>query len=73
MNRAEHLAWCKRRAHEYIDAGDVRGAVQSIMSDLGKHNDTRQITTMPPVAWLSFDVMLSGDLDKARRFIDGFE
>ena len=39
--RAEHLAWCKRRAMEYVDAGDLSNAVASMGSDLSKHPETR--------------------------------
>ena len=38
--RAEHLAWCKERALEYVDRGDLAGAVASMMSDLQKHPET---------------------------------
>ena len=34
----EHLAWCKARALEYLDAGDLGQAVASMMSDLTKWN-----------------------------------
>lgn len=37
MTRAEHLAWAKQRALEYVDMGDISGALASMMSDLGKH------------------------------------
>ena len=36
MTRAEHLAWCKARALEYVDAGDLDGARTSMLSDLQK-------------------------------------
>ena len=39
-SRAEHLAWCKQRALEYCDAGDVDQAFASMASDLGKHPET---------------------------------
>jgi hypothetical protein len=68
--RDQHLAWCKRRAHEYIADGDVQNAVQSMMSDLAKRDD---IKITPEIAALSFEVMLSGNRDKARRFIDEFK
>ena len=35
-SREEHLAWCKSRAIEILDAGDIKGAVASMVSDLGK-------------------------------------
>jgi hypothetical protein len=37
MTRDEHLERCKKRALEYIEAGDSRQAFTSMMSDLGKH------------------------------------
>jgi len=71
MTRDEHLAWCKRRAHEYLNIdGDVRNAVQSMISDMQKHDDTKNIA--PELLAQSFSVMLSGDLGLARRYIDGF-
>jgi hypothetical protein len=71
MTRDEHLAWSKRRAHEYLDLdGDVQSALQSMMSDLFKHDGTKPVATM--MMKTSLDVMLTGDIGKARRFIDGF-
>ena len=40
LTRDEHLAWCKRRALEYVDAGDLTHAVASMASDLKTHPDT---------------------------------
>ncbi len=40
MTRDEHLASCKRRALEYVDAGDLTHAVASMASDLKTHPDT---------------------------------
>src|SRR6476660_9902729 len=40
LTRDEHLAWCKRRALEYVDAGDLTRAVASMTSDLKTHPDT---------------------------------
>jgi hypothetical protein len=37
VTRDEHLAWCKRRALEYVDAGDPTHAVASMASDLKTH------------------------------------
>jgi hypothetical protein len=36
MTRDEHLAWCKARALEYVDAGDLDQARTSMLSDLTK-------------------------------------
>jgi hypothetical protein len=40
LTRDEHLAWCKRRALECIDAGDLTHAVAGMASDLKAHPDT---------------------------------
>lgn len=39
MTRDEHLAWAKARALEYLDAGDLKNAVISMLSDLRKHHE----------------------------------
>jgi hypothetical protein len=71
MTRDEHMAWCKKRAHEYLDRGDVPNAVTSMASDLGKHPDTAG----HPGIDLGMMLMMTGNLahpTDARRFIDGF-
>lgn len=40
MNRAEHLEWCKQRALEYVDKGDLKEAFASFQSDMTKHPET---------------------------------
>jgi hypothetical protein len=35
-DRKQHLAWCKTRALEYVEHGDLATAFASMMSDLGK-------------------------------------
>lgn len=40
MTRDEHVAWCKQRALELIDAGDEIAAMSSIVSDLNKGEGT---------------------------------
>lgn len=69
MTRDEHLAWCKQRAHEYLDIGDVQQAVQSMMSDVQKHDE---IKLNGELMALGLSVILSNDRDQARRYIDGF-
>lgn len=32
-----HLEWCKKRALQYLDAGDPRQAFTSMLSDITKH------------------------------------
>ncbi|MBK7362838.1 MAG: hypothetical protein IPJ01_11120 [Micavibrio sp.] len=41
MNRAEHLEWCKQRALEYVNKGDLKEAFASFQGDMEKHPETR--------------------------------
>ena len=69
-SRADHLAWCKTRALEYVDAGDTQNAYASIASDLNKHPDTAGHTGVE----LGMMLLLSGHLSSAsqmRDFING--
>jgi len=75
MTRAEHLQWCKGRAHrEYAfyqekdPANAVRNAVTSMASDLDKHPETEKLA--PMAAMLGIGVM-RGQID-LNKFIDGF-
>ena len=70
MTREEHLQWCKERARAYLDRGDVVEAITSMLSDLGKHEETRDsIVAMAPLGLL---YAKNQDFDGARRFIEGF-
>ena len=71
MTRAEHVAWCKRQALEYVDQGDPANALMSMLSDLGKHPDTARHTGIA----LTMMLLRAGSLttvDDVRRHIDGF-
>lgn len=71
MDRAEHLQWCKDRAMEYVDKGDIPQAVASMTSDLGKHPDTQNHGGIQ----LAMPLLISGNMqthDQAKRFIEGF-
>lgn len=70
MTRKEHLAWCKKRAHEYLDQGDVMNAVTSMLSDLSKHPGTENGLSV--LGMLGVKVAMDGDPREAARFIDGF-
>ena len=71
MTRDEHVNWCKKRALEYLDRGDVSNAIASIMSDMNKHPETKlepgSVFTM-----LGLMAVASGDPREARRYIEGF-
>jgi hypothetical protein len=67
--RAEHLAWCKARAFEYVDRGELANAVASMASDLTKHPDTG---FNPTLMWLVMPHVAINDTAGVRRWIDGF-
>ena len=70
MTREEHLDWCKERANEYLDRGDVVNGIASMLSDLNKHSETRTIgAATTPSAMLC---AVNRDMDGARRFVNGF-
>jgi hypothetical protein len=69
--RADHLAWCKQRALEYVERGDLNNAFKSMMSDLRKHPETGDHVAIT----LGASLMLNGHLDTAQQmkeFIEGF-
>lgn len=65
--RAEHLAWCKKRALAYLP-DDPTGAFTSMASDLNKHEETRghigiELGTM---------MLMTNNLGDMRDLIEGF-
>ena len=71
MNRAEHLQWCKDRALEYVDRGDMSQAMASMRSDLQKHPDTADHPGMELMMMLAMSGHMSEPAE-VRRFIEGF-
>lgn len=71
MTREEHLKWCKQRAHEYLALHDIPNAVTSMLSDLSKHPETEK-SSGGSLAMLGIMIIQQGDIEGARRFIDGF-
>ena len=72
MTREEHLVWCKKRAHEYLDRGDTANAIASMMSDMNKHPETAFKKDGGILGMLGLMAVQSGDINEARRYIDGF-
>lgn len=71
MTRSEHLEWCKKRALEYVDSGNLKDAYNSMCSDLSKHEETKN----HPAAIIGMQLMLTGGLstpEKMINFINGF-
>lgn len=70
-NRQEHLDWCKQRAMEYIDAGDLRGVFASFLSDMGKHPELENHAALP----LGTMLLMGGHLStpaQMKDWITGF-
>jgi hypothetical protein len=69
--RKEHLAWCKKRALEYVAAGDLSNAYASMVSDLSKHPETEGHVAIE----LGMLMMMAGNLktpSEMKSFIEGF-
>ena len=58
MTREEHLVWCKKRALEYIDRGQVNEGLTSMMSDMAKHPETHA----PAIDQMTLGLMMIGAL-----------
>lgn len=69
MTRDQHVAWCKKRAREYLDQGDIANGVASMLSDMRKHPECG---VNPALAMLGMMAIQNGDLHEAKRFVDGF-
>ena len=71
MTREEHLAWCKERALEYVDRGDLLQGITSMGSDLSKHPETEN----HPGINIGIGLVAIGSLSsqaEMRTFIEGF-
>lgn len=69
MTRDEHMAFCKRRALEYIALGDPSNAIASMLSDLGKHPETAPLLD-GPLGMMG--IMSANSAREAKKFIEGF-
>lgn len=73
VTRDEHLALCKRRALEYVDRGDLMGALTSMFSDLEKHPETMGHAGIQlGVGLMVVEPLMTTDSRMTRRFIEGF-
>lgn len=71
MTEREHLEWMKGRALDLLNQGDLRQAFMSVISDLAKHDGTRN----HPMIKLGTQLFDAGHLDTSiamRKFIEGF-
>lgn len=71
MTRAEHLAWAKERALEYVAAGDIPAAFSSLASDLQKH----ALLANHPGIMMGMGLLATGQINSSAQmtdFINGF-
>ncbi len=69
--REQHMAWCKKRALEYLDQNDVNQAFASMASDLRKHPETANHSAIQ----IGMMMLMAGKLTNVlamREFIEGF-
>lgn len=71
MTRAEHLAWAKERALEYVDHGDLVSASASMGSDLSKHPELADHAGIKLMMLHMMAGLLNTPADM-RHFIEGF-
>jgi hypothetical protein len=71
--REEHLEWCKERAREYLDRGDLANAVASMGSDMDKHPETRMAgEKMGMLIYVAMFRITEGDVQGVRDWVEGF-
>jgi hypothetical protein len=70
MDAAEHFDWADGRAMEYVEMGDGANAMSSLVSDLNKHEGTREILS-GGLTHLFFAEVAFGGAQGARGFIEG--
>lgn len=71
LTEKQHIAWAKERALELLGEGKVQEAFTSMMSDLRKHDETRD----HPMLKLGPQLLEAHHLDTSiamRKFIEGF-
>lgn len=70
MTRDEYITLAKLRALEYVEAHDYQQAIISMMSDMGKHEETKN----HPGIVIGTMILLKGGLNyvEVKNFIEGF-
>lgn len=72
MTRDEHMAWCKKRAMEYVEIGDYNNAVTSMLSDLSKHEETRASANGVLASLGMLELMKGPTKESITKYIQGF-
>lgn len=68
--REEHLRWAKDRALKYLDEWDLENACVSMLSDLSKHDETKDYH--PSLLALGVLYVNNNDHAGMQRWIEGF-
>ena len=71
MTREEHLQWCKDRAMQYVNDGDLVNAVGSMMSDINKHEETAD-KGLGMLGIMAAMEATKGNRREVIRYIEGF-
>jgi len=71
--RTEHLAWCKQRALEYVERGDLVNAMASFGSDMRQHPETDTDTVTVLLGMEGTRCVMNADAAGMRRLIEGFQ
>lgn len=72
MTRTEHLQWCKDRAIELLDTGDLQQAFASMCSDVMKHDETQHHSTTNILGLSQLSAGLLSTPDAMRSWILGY-
>jgi hypothetical protein len=71
--RDEHLEFCKQRAREYLDRGELAEAVASMGSDMDNHPETRlDGAKMGTLIYVAMFRIVEGDVRGVRDWVEGF-
>jgi hypothetical protein len=68
-SRQAHVSWCKQRALEYVDRGELANALASMLSDMSKHEGCE---VMPFLAQIGMMDVMSGNAAAVRNWVEGF-
>ena len=71
MKRNEHLQWCKDRAMEYINRGELQTGFALFSSDMNKHPETSNHSALKLGVMLFFSGHLNTDAEM-KKWILGF-
>lgn len=71
MTEAERLEWCKARAREYLQRGDLVNAVASMISDMNQNYPGLK-PCPPELAMIGVMYAANGDRNGVAAFIEGF-